>query len=130
MLGSLGLASIGGVLFPFLKPFRPARCPLDLDLNEDSVDGGEVLSFSCFSAYELTVSDDWFAGGSSLPPSLLEVLPDELVVSVVLNDVFERRRRLRSLRKEGIAGSGGQWDAPEDNGMRRSFVVGKPQVRY
>ena len=105
-------------MFPFLNPVKPAKCPLDLERNDDSVDGGEVLSFSCLSAYELSVSDDWFAGGSSLPASLLEVLPDELAVSVVLKDVLERRRMLRSLRNEGIAGSGDDWV--------RAEVVGRP----
>ena len=96
-------------MVPFRTLVNPAKCPLDLDLKDDSVDGGEVLSFSCLSAYELSVSDDWFVGGSSLPASLLEVFPDELVVSVVLKDVLERRRMLRSLRKDGIAGNAGRF---------------------
>lgn len=50
------------------------------------------------------MDEDLLGGGwSSLPPSLLEVLPEEPFVSWVLDEPLERRRRSRrSLRKEGI----------------------------
>lgn len=63
----------------------------------------------CLSKKEFRVEEDWLTcGWSSLPPSLLEVLPDEPLVSLVLKEPLERRRRSRrSLRKDGIAGAGG-----------------------
>lgn len=99
MLGILGRSPdlVGGVLVPLA---RPGRCPLDLLLSDDNVVGGD-----CLSTKELRVEEDLLIWGwSSLPPSLLDVLPDEPLVSVVLNEFLERRRRSRrSLRKEGIA---------------------------
>jgi len=76
-------------------------------LVEDSVVDGEPLS-----NHELSVDVDLFVGRSLVSPSLLE-LPDDADasaafvsggVSVVAKEAFDRRRRLRSLRKDGIAG--------------------------
>ena len=99
------LATLGGVLvpLPLLLPLSPTRFECDLDLVEDSVVAGEPLS-----NHELSVEVDLFAGRSLASPSLLE-LPDEADASVLASGPFvgplgalDRRRMLRSLRKEGM----------------------------
>lgn len=79
--------------------------------EEPRVVGGDVLS-----NHELKVDELLFPLlarcdlGSSLPSLLEEELWSEvwvLLVVVVVKDAFDRRRRLRSFRKEGIAGEGG-----------------------
>ena len=82
----------------FLLPFvlNIGRCMLDLDFREERVVGGEDLP-----RQELSVEED--CSPSFPSPSLLDV-PDEAPFSVsVALENFDRRRRLRSLRKEGIA---------------------------
>lgn len=74
-LANLGLPFSGGVLLPLP---RLGRWLLDRDFCDESVVGGE-----CLSKNELNVEDDLFCRTSSLV-SLLEVLPEELLVSFVL----------------------------------------------
>lgn len=106
----LGPGTGGGVLVPLPLPLSPTKfgCDLDVvDLDEDSVVDGEPLS-----NHELSVDVDLFVGRSLVSPSLLE-LPDDADASavfvsggasVVAKEAFDRRRRLRSLRKDGMVG--------------------------
>lgn len=102
------LAAPGGVFVPL--PFNEVRLLCDFDLVEERVVGGEDLS-----NHELSVDVDLFSAGRSFTsPSLLE-LPEEPEASVVaasgvavLKEARDRRRRLRSLRKEGIIAQGRQ----------------------
>lgn len=74
--------------------------------------GGEVLSKNKLSVEVLLLPLLAGADCTSSLPSALEELPEELRVSLVLTEALERRRMLRSLRKDGIvagrpAGEGG-----------------------
>lgn len=95
----LVLCGTGGTSLPF--PLRLGRLLLDLDFCDDErVVGGDDRSSN-----ELSVDEDLLTigGRSGASPSLLEVLPEwEASVSLVRTLAFERRRRLRSLRKDGI----------------------------
>lgn len=89
-------------------PLRLGKLLLDLDFCEESVVGGEDLS-----SHELNVEEDLFGRGrSGASPSLLDVLPDcepsvpVPFVPLVLKLFLERRRMLRSLRKDGIGAEG------------------------
>ena len=96
----------GGVLEPL--PFIEGRWLLECDFPDDArVVGGDVLS-----NHELSVEELLFPlfvccdRCSSLPSLLEEEFWSEaplLAVLAVLKEAFDRRRRLRSLRKEGIA---------------------------
>lgn len=89
------------------------RWPLDLLLCEESVVGGDDLS-----NHELSVEVDLFCGFSLTSPLVLE-FPDEPAVSVsVFTDIFERLRRLRSLRNEGIT-----TDEVDERRWRRYAII-------
>lgn len=99
ILGRLPLGIGGAPSLPL--PFKLGRWLLDFDFCElERVVGGDDRS-----SHELKVEDDLLiCGRSGASPSLLEVLPEwETSVSLVLTLAFDRRRILRSLRKEGIA---------------------------
>lgn len=105
--GILGLwPASGGVFDPL--PFMDGKWLLESDLpDEPRVVGGDDLS-----NHELSVDELLFPlvvcceRCSSLPSLLEEELWSEeglFAEVVVLKEAFDRRRRLRSLRKEGIA---------------------------
>lgn len=105
--GMLGLwPASGGVFDPL--PFMDGKWLLESDLpDEPRVVGGDDLS-----NHELSVDELLFPlvvcceRCSSLPSLLEEELWSEeglFAEAVVLKEAFDRRRRLRSLRKEGIA---------------------------
>ena len=105
--GKLGLLPPRGGVFEPL-PFMDGRWLLESDLPDEArVVGGDALS-----NHELSVDELLFPllvcceRCSSLPSLLEEEFWSDagvLAVLAVLNDAFDRRRRLRSLRKEGIA---------------------------
>ena len=102
------LPASGGVFDPL--PFIDGKWLLESDLPDEArVVGGEDLS-----NHELSVDELLFPlvvcceRCSSLPSLLEEELWSEegllFAELAVLKEAFDRRRRLRSLRKEGIAG--------------------------
>lgn len=107
-LRTLGRVLCGTGGASLVLPLRLGRLLLDLDFwEEESVVAGEDLS-----SHELSVEDDLFMRGrSGVSPSLLEVFPDcEPSCSVlVLKLALDRRRMLRSLRKDGIVGARSHW---------------------
>jgi hypothetical protein len=89
-------------------PFRDGRWLVEFDLPDEA----RVVGGDGFSNHELSVEELLFPllvcceRCSSFPSLLEEEFWSEvrlLVVLVVLKEAFDRRRRLRSLRKEGIA---------------------------
>ena len=100
------LPASGGVFDPL--PFMDGRWLLESDLpDEPRVVGGDDLS-----NHELSVDELLFPlvvcceRCSSLPSLLEEEVWSEAVlfaVLAVLKEAFDRRRRLRSLRKEGMS---------------------------
>ena len=98
------LCGTGGA--SLVLPLRLGRLLLDLDFCDERVVGGEDRS-----SHELSVDEDLLTcGRSGASPSLLEVLPEwEPSVWLVRKLVLERRRRLRSLRKEGIVAQSPGW---------------------
>jgi hypothetical protein len=97
----------GGVFAPL--PFIDGRLLLECDLPDDAkVVGGDALSNHELRVEELLFPLLVFCERCSSLASLLEeefwsegrVL---VTLGAVLKEAFDRRRRLRSLRKEGIA---------------------------
>jgi hypothetical protein len=96
----------GGVFAPL--PFKEGRWLVEFDLPDEA----RVVGGDGFSNHELSVDELLFPllvcceRCSSFPSLLEEEFWSEvrlLVLLVVLKEAFDRRRRLRSLRKEGIA---------------------------
>lgn len=96
----------GGVFVPFVPlPLVTSAGRLPVERLEVFCEEG-VVGEEDLSNHELRVEEDLlrFCEGSvvtSTSPSLLE-LPEEGLLSVFLNEAAERRRRVRSLRNEGI----------------------------
>jgi hypothetical protein len=100
--GILGLCPTrGGVFVPF--PFVLGRLLFERDFAEVNVVGGDVVRSKKELKVEVLLLPLLPARscGSSFP-SLLEVLPEECCVSAVWMEALERRRKLKSLRNEGI----------------------------
>lgn len=93
----------GGVLEPL--PFIEGRWLLEADLPDDP----RVVGGDCLSNHELSVDELLFPllvccdRCSSLPSLLDEEFWSEAGVLGVLKEAFERRRSVRSFKKEGIA---------------------------
>jgi hypothetical protein len=96
----------GGVFAPL--PFKEGRWLVEFDLPDEA----RVVGGDGFSNHELSVDELLFPllvcceRCSSFPSLLEEEFWSEvrlLVLLVVLKEAFDRRRRLRSLRNEGIA---------------------------
>ncbi len=97
--GRLSRGIGGGVTVPFSDAAATFVVDLLAVFWEERVVGGEDLSNQ-----ELSVELDLLRARvrSAASPSVLE-LPEESPLVVLVKEAFERRRRLRSLRKEGIA---------------------------
>lgn len=102
----------GGVFEPL--PFIAGRWLLEADLPDDP----RVVGWDCLSNHELSVDELLFPllvccdRCSSLPSLLDEEFWSEAGVLGVLKEAFERRRSVRSFRKEGIAaGIVARWSA-------------------
>lgn len=106
--GNPGLPPASGGVFAPL-PFIDGRWLLECDLPR--VVGGDALSNHELSVDELLFPLLVCCERCSSLPSLLEeefwseagLLAALFAVLALLNEAFDRRRRLRSLRKEGIA---------------------------